>query len=111
MGPDGHTASLFPGTRALHEKARLVVANWVDKLNAYRITITLPQLNHSACAMFLVSGRDKANVLSEVLERQTEELPASLVRPTNGRLLWMVDQEAASALPKQLRDGPRVASP
>ncbi len=92
MGPDGHTASVFPGTRALHEKTRLVV------------------LNHSACAMFLVSGRDKANVLREVLEHQTEELPASLVRPTNGRLVWMIDQEAASALPAQLRGGSRVAN-
>jgi len=110
MGPDGHTASIFPGTRALHEKTRLVVANWVEKLNAYRFTITLPVLNHSACAMFLVSGRDKANVLREVLEHQTEELPASLVRPTNGRLVWMIDQEAASALPAQLRGGSRVAN-
>ena len=110
MGPDGHTASVFPGTRALHEKTRLVVANWVEKLNAYRFTMTLPVLNHSACAMFLVSGRDKANVLREVLEHQTEELPASLVRPTNGRLVWMIDQEAASALPAQLRGGSRVAN-
>src|SRR5713101_1757531 len=110
MGPDGHTASVFPGTRALHEKTRLVVANWVEKLNAYRFTMTLPVRNHSACAMFLVSGRDKANVLREVLEHQTEELPASLVRPTNGRLVWMIDQEAASALPAQLRGGSRVAN-
>ena len=110
MGPDGHTASLFPGTRALHEKNRLVVANWVDKLNAHRITMTLPVLNHSACVLFLVSGRDKANVLREVLENQNEELPASLVRPMNGRLVWMVDREAASALPKQMRDGSRVSN-
>ena len=110
MGPDGHTASLFPGTRALHEKTRLVVANWVDKLNVYRITMTLPVLNHSACVLFLVSGRDKANVLREVLENQNEELPASLVRPMNGRLVWMVDREAAGALPKQMANGSRVAN-
>src|SRR5437879_4199365 len=70
IGPEGHTASLFPGTRALREKKRLVVANWVDKLNAYRITMTLPVLNHSACVLFLVSGRDKANILREVLDEQ-----------------------------------------
>ena len=110
MGPDGHTASLFPGTRALHEKNRLVVANWVDKLNTHRITMSLPVLNNSVYVLFLVSGRDKANVLREVLGNQTEELPASLVRPMNGRLVWMVDREAASALPKQMRDGSRLAN-
>ena len=110
MGPEGHTASLFPGTRALQEKKRLVVANWVDKLNAYRITMTLPVLNHSACVLFLVSGRDKANILREVLDEQREGLPASMVRPTNGRLVWMVDREAASFLPKQIRDSSRVAN-
>jgi 6-phosphogluconolactonase len=110
MGPDGHTASLFPRTRALHEKTRLVVANRVETLKAYRITMTLPVLNNSAYVLFLVSGRDKANVLREVLERRTEELPASLVCPANGRLVWMVDREAASALPKQMGDGSRVAN-
>jgi len=105
MGPDGHTASLFPGTRALHEKTRLVVANWVEKLNVYRITMTLPVLNNSVSVLFLVSGRDKAKVLRDVLESQTEEMPASLVRPTNGRLVWMVDREAGSALSKQMQNG------
>ena len=102
MGPDGHTASLFPETRALREKTRLVVANWVDKLNVYRITLTLPVLNNSAYVLFVVSGRDKAKVLRDVLESQTEEMPASLVHSTNGRLVWMVDREAASALSKQM---------
>jgi 6-phosphogluconolactonase len=110
MGPEGHTASLFPGTLALQEKNRLVVANWVDKLNSYRITMTLPVPNHSACVLFLVSGRDKAKVLREVLESHSEELPATLVRPTNGRLVWMVDREAASSLPKQIGDSSRVAN-
>ena len=110
MGPDGHTASLFPGTRALHEKTRLVVGNWVDKLNVYRITMTLPVLNYSECVLFLVSGRDKANVLREVLENQTEEMPASLVRPTNGRLVWIIDREAGSALSKQMQGSSRVSN-
>ena len=110
MGPDGHTTSLFPGTRALHEKNQLVVANWVDKLNAHRITMSLPVLNNSVYVLFLVSGGDKANVLREVFENQTEELPASLVRPMNGRLVWLVDREAAGALPKQMANGSRVAN-
>lgn len=110
MGPDGHTASLFPGTRALHEKTRLVVANWVDKLNAFRITMTLPVLNNSAYVLFLVSGRDKANVLREVLGNQSEEFPASMVRPADGRLVWMLDREAGSALSKHMQNGSRVAN-
>jgi 6-phosphogluconolactonase len=102
MGPDGHTASLFPETRALHETTRLVVANWVDKLNVYRITMTLPVLNNSAYVLFVVSGRDKAKILRDVLESQTEQMPASLVHPPKGRLVWMVDREAGGALSKQM---------
>ena len=65
LGPDGHTASLFPGTTALNEKSRLVVANWVDKFQSYRITVTLPVLNRAACVMFLASGADKANIVQK----------------------------------------------
>jgi 6-phosphogluconolactonase len=110
MGPDGHTASLFPETRAIGEATRLVVANWVDKLHAFRITMTLPVLNNSAYVLFLVSGHDKAKVLRDVLKSPTLEMPASLVRPTRGRLVWMADRQAASALPKQMQNGSRVAN-
>jgi 6-phosphogluconolactonase len=98
LGPDGHTASLFPGTRALEERKRLVVANWVDKFKAYRITLTLPVLNHSACVMFLVSGADKAQAVREVLKSDGEGPPAKSVRPVAGRLLWLLDKAAGSAL-------------
>jgi len=100
MGPDGHTASLFPGTAALQEKSRLVVANWVDKLKASRITLTLPVLNGARCVMFLVSGTDKATVLRAVLEEDVpaEQYPSKLVRPSNGKLIWLVDRAAASEL-------------
>ena len=100
IGPDGHTASLFPGTDALHEKKRLVVANWVEKLQTHRITMTAPVLNQAALIMFLVSGKEKAEVLKEILEGdcRPDLLPAQLIRPENGRLLWLVDQEAASSL-------------
>jgi 6-phosphogluconolactonase len=102
MGPDGHTASLFPKTTALGEKSRLVVANWVDKFKTHRITFTLPVLNNAAVATFLVGGADKAETVREVLEgNQPGELfPATLVHPTNGRLMWMVDQAAAAVLSK-----------
>lgn len=100
MGPDGHTASLFPGTAALHEKSRLVVANWVDKLKASRITLTLPVLNAARCVTFLVSGTDKATVLRAVLEENVpaEQYPSKLVRPHQGKLIWLVDRAAASTL-------------
>jgi 6-phosphogluconolactonase len=100
MGPDGHTASLFPGTRALQEKSRLVVANWVEKFKTDRITLTLPVLNHGAVVLFLVSGADKAPALREVLEgNQPGELyPSKLIRPLDGELIWLADKAAAAEL-------------
>jgi 6-phosphogluconolactonase len=100
MGPDGHTASLFPGIPALQEKSRWVVADWVEKFKTYRITLTLPVLNNAAVVMFLVSGQDKAGMLKEVLHgNQPGELfPSKLIRPSNGELIWMVDQSAAAQL-------------
>ncbi len=98
VGPDGHTASLFPGTPALNETQRLVVANWVPKFNTHRITFTLPVLNAAASVMFLTSGADKAAILHEVLENSAADLPSQRVRPANGRLVWLVDEAAASAL-------------
>jgi 6-phosphogluconolactonase len=100
MGPDGHTASLFPETAALHETSRLVVANWVEKFNASRITFTLPVLNAARCVAFLVSGMDKAAALHEVLEGKAsaEKYPSKLVTPSEGKLIWFVDRAAASEL-------------
>ena len=100
MGPDGHTASLFPGTAAVHEKSKLVVANWVEKLKTHRITLTLPVLNAARTVAFLVSGTDKAPALHAVLEGDEpgEQHPAKLVRPTSGKLIWFMDRAAASGL-------------
>ena len=100
MGPDGHTASLFPGTAALQEKSKLVVENWVEKLKTSRISLTLPVLNAARCVAFLVSGTDKAPVLKSVLESNTpgEQYPAKLVRPAQGKLIWLIDRAAASQL-------------
>jgi 6-phosphogluconolactonase len=98
IGTDGHTASLFPGTAALNETQRLVVANWVPKFNTHRITFTFPVLNAAACVMFLASGPDKAPVLREILENRAAALPSQRVQPTNGKLVWVVDEPAANAL-------------
>ena len=97
MGPDGHTASLFPGTAALEENQRLVVANWVEKFNTYRVTFTFPVLNNAASVVFLVSGQQKAAMVRKVL-REGQDLPAKRVQPTNGKLIWMLDRAAASEL-------------
>lgn len=97
MGDDGHTASLFPGSPALAEASRLVVANPVEKLNSERITLTLPVLNHAASVIFLVSGPAKAQSLKNVLDSASgKDYPAGLVHPLNGRLLWIADRDAAS---------------
>lgn len=100
MGPDGHTASLFPNTAALQEASRLVVANWVEKLKTHRLTLTLPVLNAARCVTFLVSGIDKAPALHAVLESDApaEQYPAKLIHPTDGKLIWLVDRAAASQL-------------
>jgi 6-phosphogluconolactonase len=98
IGEDGHTASLFPGSKALTETSRRVVANWVEKFKTFRITLTFPVLNHAAEVVFLVSGADKAQILSEVLRPGAQKYPAQGVQPENGRLLWLVDQDAGSLL-------------
>jgi 6-phosphogluconolactonase len=100
MGPDGHTASLFPGTAALKEKSHLVVANWVEKMQTHRITLTLPVLNAARCVTFLVSGTDKASALHAVLEENVpaEQYPSKLIKPSDGKLIWMIDRAAASQL-------------
>ncbi len=100
LGPDGHTASLFPRTEALHENARLVVSNYVDKFKTDRITLTYPVLNKAAKVMFLVSGKDKAATLASVFDPDSspEEFPAKGVQPSSGDLIWMVTQDTAVAL-------------
>lgn len=100
-GPDGHTASLFPGTAALNETQRLVVANWVPKFNTERLTFTYPVLNAAACVTFLASGPDKASILQEILENSAAGLPSQKVRPTNGKLIWLLDEAAASKLSRR----------
>src|SRR6185436_2913377 len=97
LGTDGHTASIFPGSEVLHETKRLVAAPWVEKLNTYRITMTLPLLNNGASVLFLVSGAEKAEIVKEVIEGP-KKYPAQFVQPTDGELIWMLDRDAAGNL-------------
>ncbi len=98
MGPDGHTASLFPGTTALEEKRHWVVANWVEKFSTFRITFTYPVLNSATSVMFLVSGADKAAMVARALKDPAANLPCQGVRPVDGELSWFLDQAAAAKL-------------
>ena len=105
MGDDGHTASLFPGTAALHEREALAVAHHVPRLDADRLTLTPPVLNAGRAVVFLVGGAGKAETLARVLEgpEVPDELPAQVVRPTDGTLTWLVDRAAASRLTGAVR--------
>jgi 6-phosphogluconolactonase len=97
LGIDGHTASIFPGSEVLHETKRLVAAPWVEKFQTYRITMTLPLLNNGATIVFLVSGSEKATIVKAVFQGP-EKYPAQAVKPTDGELLWMLDDDAASEI-------------
>jgi len=100
MGDDGHTVSLFPKAAALHEQSRWVVAHHVEKLRSWRVTLTPRVINAAHDVLFLVSGRDKARCLKKVLQGpyRPDELPAQVIRPASGRLMWMLDVEAAHLL-------------
>ncbi len=102
MGSEGHTLSLFPGTKALHETQRIVTRNWVGKLYTERVTLTAPAANNAANIIFMIAGADKACALKAVLEgpHEPEQLPAQMIQPSNGTLSWLVDQAAGSMLAK-----------
>jgi len=100
MGPDGHTASLFPGSAGLEEKERWVVANWVEKFKTYRITFTFPVLNAAEAVLLLVAGADKADMLHEVLVTKRTTYPVMQVQPANGIKVWMLDRAAAARVPQ-----------
>jgi 6-phosphogluconolactonase len=98
IGPDGHTASLFPDSAALNDNEHLVVANWVEKFKSYRITFTYPVLNHAASVIFLVSGKDKASIIQAIFENRDANLPVQKVQPQGGEILWLLDKAAAGQL-------------
>jgi 6-phosphogluconolactonase len=100
LGVDGHTASLFPGSPVVKEIFRTVAAvHAAAAAIPARLTMTLPVLTSAARVVFLVSGAEKAKVMKAVLVDQTM-LPAAMVRPTDGRLQWILDRAAAALLPK-----------
>jgi 6-phosphogluconolactonase len=102
MGPDGHTASLFPHSPQLAATDTLVVATPVASLKPHvlRITFTAPLINAAAEVLFMAAGADKAATLKRILEgpRQPEDLPSQLVAPVSGTLIWMLDQAIAQDL-------------
>jgi 6-phosphogluconolactonase len=101
MGSDGHTASLFPNTGAIHQMSGLVTANYVPQTDAWRITLTWPVINHARSVFFLVSGEDKAAVVRDVLTGplDPERLPSQLIWPSSGILTFILDKAAAALLP------------
>jgi 6-phosphogluconolactonase len=104
MGSEGHTLSLFPGTKALHETQRIVTSNWVGKLYTERVTLTAPAANNAANIIFMIAGADKACALKAVLEgpHEPDQLPAQMIQPSNRTLSWLVDQAAGSMLSKEI---------
>ena len=107
MGPDGHTASLFPYTEAIHEMGRLVTANHVPQKDTWRITLTWPVINHASSVFFLIGGADKAQVVHEVFTgaRDPERLPSQLIWPSGGILTLILDKAAAALLPATNGEG------
>ena len=99
MGDDGHTASLFPGSRALQITDRLVAADYVSKFDAFRLTLTYPLLNAGRHVLILVSGASKAATLHTVLHgpHQPHNYPVQGVQPTTGQFRWLVDADAAQS--------------
>ncbi len=98
LGPEGHTASLFPGSPALKETQALTAAPFVEKLDAHRITLTPPVINAAREVQFLVAGAGKAEIVGQILHapHDPDELPAQIVAPSPGKLVWLLDEAAAA---------------
>ncbi|MGI9034834.1 MAG: 6-phosphogluconolactonase [Pyrinomonadaceae bacterium] len=97
MGADGHTASLFPETAALNENKKIVVENYVEKFETFRLTFTFPTINNARNVIFLVAGADKAEAARAVLKGadNPQKFPSQKVNPENGKLLFLLDEQAA----------------
>ena len=109
LGSDGHTASLFPALPAIREAQRWVAAARVEKLDAWRLTLTPAVLNNARHVLFLVTGKEKAETLRAVLEGpvDADRLPAQIVRPARVRVEWLLDRDAAARLASPLLKGIR----
>lgn len=102
LGTNGHTASLFPHSKSLHESSRIVVSDYVDEVKQSRITLTAPAINSARDILFLANGSEKATVVKEILfgTPDTERLPAQLIHPVPGSTTWLLDRASAAQLPK-----------
>jgi 6-phosphogluconolactonase len=100
LGDNAHTLSLFPGYGLTQEKKQWVKAFYLEEQKMHRITLTPPVVNAAANVMFLVSGKDKARALAQVLESEynPELYPAQCIQPASGNLFWFVDNDAAAEL-------------
>lgn len=100
IGDNSHTASLFPNTEVLHEHSRLVKEVFVEEVEMYRITMTVPLINNSRNILFLVEGESKAEAVNTILNGtyKPDTYPAQLIRPVDGKLFWYLDSNAARLL-------------
>jgi 6-phosphogluconolactonase len=103
MGPDGHTASIFPGTVASIDDSKLVVANWVEQFKTWRITLTPHVINDATHVVITTGGSAKADALAAVLDgpRDPDKYPVQLVDPTDGELHWLIDEASAAKLARR----------
>jgi 6-phosphogluconolactonase len=107
LGENGHTASLFPHRPILHENKRLVVSDFIPEVNMHRITMTVPMINAGREVVFLIAGESKADVVRDVIigPQQPEQLPAQLINPAQGELIWLLDSSVAANLPADTSTG------
>jgi 6-phosphogluconolactonase len=112
MGPDGHTASIFPGTVGTIDDSKLVVANWVEQFKTWRITLTPHVINDATHVVITTGGSAKANALAAVLDgpREPDRYPVQLVDPTDGELHWLIDEPAAAKLARRVGAAGRSSS-
>jgi 6-phosphogluconolactonase len=111
IGTDGHTASLFPGDATAQKTDKWVLAVKGGNPNVYRLTLTLPVLTHARSICFMVSGNSKAAIMKTMFLDSKAPLPAQLVRPLTGRLLWLLDEAAASLLTEKVVRTARSGEP
>jgi len=97
IGSEGHTASLFPGSKAMKENNRWVIEDYIQKLKSWRITLTVHVLNNSRDIVFIAGGKNKSNIINKILKNRDPELPASMIKPTTGRVSFYLDKDAAPA--------------
>jgi 6-phosphogluconolactonase len=112
MGPDGHTASIFPGTLATLDDSRMVVANWVEKFATWRITLTPHVINDAAHVAITTGGASKADALHAVFDgpHDPDRYPVQLVAPTDGELHWLIDEASAAKLARRPAAAGRLLS-